>query len=558
MSVPLETMGVPVIILKEGSQRAAGREALRNNMMAAMAVAEILKTTYGPKGMDKMLVDSLGDVTITNDGATILDKMDIQHPAGKMLVQAAKGQDEEAGDGTKTSVIFAGDLLRQAEDLLDRNIHPTIIIQGYKMALDKTSELLDKLAETVRYEDDDILVKVAKTSLSSKAVSEARDYFAKLVVQAVKAVAEKRGDKWYVDINNVQIVKKHGGSLVDTQLVNGIVIDKEVVHPDMPKRVTNAKIAVLDAPLEIQKPDITTKIRVTDVEQLDSFLEEETKILKDMVEQIAATGANVVITQKGIDDVAQHFLAKKGILAVRRVKRSDVEKLARATGAKIVTNIDDLKPEDLGYADLVEERKIGEDKMVFIEGAKNPRSVTILIRGGFERIVDEAERSIHDALSAVADAIMDGKVVAGGGSVEVELAKHLREWAKTVPGKIQLAVEAFARALESLPQTLATNAGHDPIDVLMKLRSSHSDASKKWYGVDLNTGNPIDMWASGVIEPLRVKLNAYKAGTEAATLILRIDDMVAAKRTETGAGKKPEEKKEEEESGKSSTSSSSD
>ncbi|ESQ26185.1 MAG: thermosome, archaeal [uncultured Acidilobus sp. OSP8] len=558
MSVPLETMGVPVIILKEGSQRAAGREALRNNMMAAMAVAEILKTTYGPKGMDKMLVDSLGDVTITNDGATILDKMDIQHPAGKMLVQAAKGQDEEAGDGTKTSVIFAGDLLRQAEDLLDRNIHPTIIIQGYKMALDKTSELIDKLAETVRYEDDDILVKVAKTSLSSKAVSEARDYFAKLVVQAVKAVAEKRGDKWYVDINNVQIVKKHGGSLLDTQLVNGIVIDKEVVHPDMPKRVTNAKIAVLDAPLEIQKPEIDMEISISSPDAIKRLLDKQEKILQEKVEKIAATGANVVITQKGIDDVAQHFLAKKGILAVRRVKRSDVEKLARATGAKIVTNIDDLKPEDLGYADLVEERKIGEDKMVFIEGAKNPRSVTILIRGGFERIVDEAERSIHDALSAVADAIMDGKVVAGGGSVEVELAKHLREWAKTVPGKIQLAVEAFARALESLPQTLATNAGHDPIDVLMKLRSSHSDASKKWYGVDLNTGNPIDMWASGVIEPLRVKLNAYKAGTEAATLILRIDDMVAAKRTETGAGKKPEEKKEEEESGKSSTSSSSD
>jgi thermosome len=558
MSVPLETMGVPVIILKEGSQRAAGREALRNNMMAAMAVAEILKTTYGPKGMDKMLVDSLGDVTITNDGATILDKMDIQHPAGKMLVQAAKGQDEEAGDGTKTSVIFAGDLLRQAEDLLDRNIHPTIIIQGYKMALDKTSELIDKLAETVRYEDDDILVKVAKTSLSSKAVSEARDYFAKLVVQAVKAVAEKRGDKWYVDINNVQIVKKHGGSLLDTQLVNGIVIDKEVVHPDMPKRVTNAKIAVLDAPLEIQKPEIDMEISISSPDAIKRLLEKQEKILQEKVEKIAATGANVVITQKGIDDVAQHFLAKKGILAVRRVKRSDVEKLARATGAKIVTSIRDLKPESLGYAELVEERKVGNDKMVFIEGAKNPRSVTILIRGGFERIVDEAERSIHDALSAVADAIVDGKVVAGGGSVEVELAKHLREWAKTVPGKIQLAVEAFARALESLPQTLATNAGHDPIDVLMKLRSSHSDASKKWYGVDLNTGNPIDMWASGVIEPLRVKLNAYKAGTEAATLILRIDDMVAAKRTETGAGKKPEEKKEEEESGKSSTSSSSD
>ena len=559
MSAPLESMGVPVIILKEGTQRTAGREALRNNMMAAMAVAEILKTTYGPKGMDKMLVDSLGDVTITNDGATILDKMDIQHPAGKMLVQAAKGQDEEAGDGTKTSVIFAGELLRQAEDLLDRNIHPTLIIQGYKQALDKAIEFLDKIAEPVSIDDTDKLVKVAMTSLNSKAVHEAREYFAKMVVDAVRAVAEKRGDKWYVDINNVQIVKKHGGSLLDTVLVKGLVIDKEVVHPDMPKRVTNAKIAVLDAPLEIQKPEIDMEISISSPDAIKRLLEKQEKILQEKVEKIAATGANVVITQKGIDDVAQHFLAKKGILAVRRVKRSDIEKLARATGAKIVTNIDDLKPEDLGYADLVEERKVGEDKMVFIEGAKNPRSVTILIRAGFERMVDEAERSIHDALSAVADAIMDGKVVAGGGAVEIEVAKYVREWSKTVPGKIQLAVEAFAKALEALPQTLATNAGHDPIDVLMKLRSAHSDPSKKWYGIDLNTGNVVDMWSAGVLEPLRVKVNALKSGTEAATLILRIDDMVAAKRTETGAGKKGEEKKEEEESSSStSTSTSSD
>ncbi|ADL18721.1 Thermosome subunit beta [Acidilobus saccharovorans 345-15] len=557
MASQLETMGVPVIILKEGTQRTAGREALRNNMMAAIAVSEILKTTYGPKGMDKMLVDSLGDVTITNDGATILDKMDIQHPAGKMLVQAAKGQDEEAGDGTKTSVIFAGELLRQAEDLIDRNIHPTIIIQGYKSAVDKAIEVLNSIAEPVSIDDTDKLMKVAMTSLNSKAVGEAREYFAKIVVDAARAVAEKRGDSWYVDINNVQIVKKHGGALTDTQLVNGIVIDKEVVHPDMPKRVEHAKIAVLDAPLEIQKPEIDMEISISSPDAIKRLLDKQEKILQDKVEKIAATGANVVITQKGIDDVAQHFLAKKGILAVRRVKRSDIEKIARATGAKIVTNLDDLKPEDLGYADLVEERKVGEDKMVFIEGAKNPRSVTILIRAGFERMVDEAERAIHDALSAVADAIMDGKVVAGGGAVEAEVAKALREWSKGVPGKMQLAVEAFVKALEALPQTLATNAGYDPIDILMKLRSAHSDPSKKWYGIDLNTGNIVDMWANGVVEPLRVKVNAYKAGTEAATLILRIDDMVAAKKSSTGPSSGKKEGGEEEESSSSTSSTSS-
>ncbi|AMD30415.1 thermosome subunit beta [Acidilobus sp. 7A] len=561
MASQIENMGVPVIILKEGSQRTTGREALRNNMMAAIAVAEILKTTYGPKGMDKMLVDSLGDVTITNDGATILDKMDIQHPAGKMLVQAAKGQDEEAGDGTKTSVIFAGELLRQAEDLIDRNIHPTIIIQGYKTAVDKAVEVLNSIAEPVSIDDTEKLIKVAMTSLNSKAVGEAREYFAKIVVDAARAVAEMRGDKqYYVDINNVQIVKKHGGALTDTQLVNGIVIDKEVVHPDMPKRVEKARIALLDAPLEIQKPEIDMEISISSPDSIKRLLDKQEKILQDKVEKIAATGANVVITQKGIDDIAQHFLAKKGILAVRRVKRSDIEKLAKATGAKIVTNLDDLKPEDLGYADLVEERKVGEDKMVFVEGAKNPKSVTILVRAGFERMVDEAERAIHDALSSVADAIMDGKIVAGGGAVEAEVAKSLREWSKGVPGKVQLAVEAFVKALEALPQTLATNAGYDPIDILMKLRSTHSDQSKKWYGIDLNTGNIVDMWAKGVVEPLRVKVNAYKAGTEAATLILRIDDMVAAKRSTTGgpSGKKEGGKEEEESSPSTSSSGSSD
>ncbi len=538
-AVPLaEPTGIPVIILKEGTQRSYGREAVRSNIMAVKAIAEILRTTYGPKGMDKMLVDSLGDITITNDGATILDKMDIQHPAAKMLVQIAKGQDEEAGDGTKTSVIFAGELIKEAEKLLDANIHPTLIIQGYKKALNKAIEIINEIAEPVSIDDTEKLIKIARTSLNSKAVHEAKEYFAQLAVEAVRAIAEKRGDRYYVDLNNIQIIKKHGGSLKDTKLIKGIVLDKEVVHPDMPKRVENAKIAVLDTPLEIEKPEIDMEISITDPLAIQRLLEKQEKLLREMVEKIAATGANVVITQKGIDDVAQHFLAKKGILAVRRVKRSDIEKIARATGARIVTNIDDLTPDDLGYAELVEERRVGEDKMVFIEGAKNPRSVTILIRGGFERLVEEADRALHDALSAVADAVMDGKIVAGGGATEEEVARRLREYAKTVVGKEQLAVEAFIKALESLPQTLAYNAGLDPIEVLMKLRSAH-EAGQKWAGIDLDSGDIVDMWEKGVVEPSRVKANAFKAGTEVSSLILRIDDVIAAKKEkEEGKGPK--------------------
>ncbi|MEB3861092.1 MAG: TCP-1/cpn60 chaperonin family protein [Desulfurococcales archaeon] len=537
MAPVAEPTGVPVIILKEGTQRSYGREAVRSNIMAVKAIAEILKTTYGPKGMDKMLVDSLGDITITNDGATILDKMDVQHPAAKMLVQIAKGQDEEAGDGTKTAVIFAGELIKEAEKLLDANIHPTLIIEGYKKALNRALEIIQEIAEPVDINDTEKLLLVARTSLNSKAVHDTKDYFAQLAVEAVRAIAEKRGDRYYVDLNNIQIIKKHGGSLRDTMLVKGIVLDKEVVHPDMPKRVENAKIAVLDTPLEIEKPEIDMEISINNPDLIQKLLEKQEKILAEKVEKIAATGANVVITQKGIDDVAQHFLAKRGILAVRRVKRSDIEKVARATGAKIVTNIDDLRPEDLGEAELVEERKVGEDKMVFIEGAKNPRSVTIVIRGGFERLVEEADRALHDSLSAVADAVMDGKIVAGGGATEVEIARRLREWAKTIEGKEQLAVEGFIKALESLPQTLAFNAGHDPIEVLMKLRSAHEEG-KKWAGVDIETGEIVDMWEKGVIEPARVKTNAFKAGTEVASLILRIDDVIAAKREETKEDKK--------------------
>ncbi|MGB9817461.1 MAG: thermosome subunit beta [Desulfurococcaceae archaeon] len=543
-----EPTGIPVLILKEGTQRTAGKDALRISILAARAVAEMVKTTYGPKGMDKMLVDALGDVTITNDGATILDKAEIQHPAGKMLVHVAKSQDSEVGDGTKRAVIIAGELLKQAEDLLNKNIHPTVIVSGFRKAMEEALRILDQIAIPINVNDDEVLRKVARTSLTSKAVHDAREYFADIAVKAVKQVAEPRGDKIYVDIDNIQIIKKYGGSLMDTQLVYGIVLDKEVVHPGMPRRVEKARIALLDAPLEVEKPEITAKINITSPEMIKAFLDEESKMLKEMVDKIAEVGANVVVCQKGIDEVAQHFLAKKGILAVRRVKRSDLEKLERATGGKIASNIEDLKPEDLGYAELVEERKIGEDKMVFIEGCKNPRSVSIVIRGGLERLVDEAERSFRDALSAVADALKDGKIVAGGGAVEMEIAKHLRKYAVKVGGKEQLAIEAFARAIEGLVVAMLENAGLDTIDMIMKLRAAHEKEEGKWIGVDLNTGELVNMLDNGVVEPVSVIATAIKGGTEAATIVLRIDDIIAASKLEKKeeAGKKPEEEKKEE------------
>ncbi|MEM1533239.1 MAG: thermosome subunit beta [Desulfurococcaceae archaeon] len=543
-----EPTGIPVLILKEGTQRTAGRDALRNNIMAVRAIAETLRTTYGPKGMDKMLVDALGDVTITNDGATILDKMDVQHPAAKMLVQIAKGQDEEVGDGTKTAVIFAGELLRNAEELLAKEVHPTVIVSGFRKALEEAIKVIQDLSEPIDISDEETLKKVAMTALTSKAVHGAREHFAEIAVKAIRQVAEERAGKYYVDLDNVQIIKKHGGSLLDTQLVYGIVLDKEVVHPGMPRRVEKARIALLDAPLEVEKPEIDAEIRISSPEQMRGFLQEEEEILKGMVDRIASVGANVVICQKGIDEVAQHFLAKKGILAVRRVKRSDMEKLERATGGRIVSNIDDLKPEDLGYAELVEERKIGEDKMVFVEGCKNPRAVSILIRGGLERLVDEAERAFRDALSAVADALKDGKVVIGGGAIEVELAKYLRKHAKTIGGKEQLAIESFAKSLEGLSITLAENAGLDPVEILMKLRAAHETDAGKTVGINVFSGQVEDMKALGVIEPLSVKANAIKAGTEAATLVLRIDDVIAASKTakeEKEKGAKKEEKEEE-------------
>ncbi|MCC6022301.1 MAG: TCP-1/cpn60 chaperonin family protein [Desulfurococcaceae archaeon] len=539
--------GIPVLILKEGSTRTTGEDALRANMMAAITIAEMLRTTYGPRGMDKMLVDTLGDVTITNDGATILDKMDVQHPAAKMLVQIAKGQDDEVGDGTKTAVIFAGELLKNASELLAKDVHPTIIINGYKRALEEATRIARELAKPVSIDDEGVLIRIASTALTSKAVHGVRDYFAKIAVKAVKQVAELRGDRWYVDLDNIQIIKKHGASLADSQLVYGVVLDKEVVHPGMPKRVEKARIALLDAPLEIEKPEIDAEIRISDPLQMRKFIEEKENILKEYVEKLAAVGANVVICQKGIDDVAQHFLAKKGILAVRRVKRSDMEKLERATGGRIVSNLDDLTPNDLGYAELVEERKVGEDKMVFVEGTKNPRAVSIVIRGGLERVVDEAERSFRDALCVVADVIKYPYITYGGGAFEIELASRIREFATKIGGKEQLAVEAFAKALEGIVVALVENAGLDPVDYLMKLRAAHKRDDGYKYGVNVFTGDIANMEELGVIEPLAVKTNALKAGTEAATMILRIDDVIAAARSKEKESKKPETGKKEEE-----------
>ena len=520
--------GQPVLILKEGTSRRRGREAQRNNIMAARIIAEVLRSTLGPRGMDKMLIDSLGDITITNDGATILDEIEVEHPAAKMMVEVAKTQDDMVGDGTTTAVVLAGELLKRAEELLDQNIHPTVIVSGYRKAVQKAVEILNKIGIEIDLEDRETLKKIALTSMSSKAVGAAKDHLAEIAIDAVKQIVEERGGKRVADIDHIQIIKKEGKSIFDTQLVNGIIIDKEVVHPGMPKRIEEAKIALLDCPLEVEKTEFNAEIRIRDPTQMKAFLDQETRMLKEMVEKVKAVGANVVFCQKGIDDMAQHFLAKEGILAARRVKQSDMEKLARATGGRIVTNLDDLKPEDLGTAGLVEERKIGDDKMIFVEKCKNPRSVAILIRAGLERMVDEAERAMHDALSVVSDVIENNKIVAGGGAIEAEIAKHLRDYATTVGGREQLAIEAFAESLEVVPKTLAENAGLEPIDIMVELRAAHEKTDGHLMGVDVYTGKIINMYEKGVIEPLSVKEQAIKSAAEAASMILRIDDVIAA------------------------------
>ena len=539
--------GQPVLILKEGTARSRGREAQRNNIMAARVIAEAVRTTLGPRGMDKMLVDSLGDITITNDGAAILKEIEVEHPAAKMMVEVAKTQDDMVGDGTTTAVVLAGEFLKKAEELLDQNIHPTVIVSGYRKAVQKAVEILDKMSMTVDLDDKETLRKVALTSMGSKAVGTARSHLAEIAIEAVKQIAEKRGEKWVADIDNIQIIKKEGKSLHDTELVKGIILDKEVVHAGMPKRIENAKIALLNCPLEVEKTEFSAEIRIRDPLQMKAFLDKETEMLKKMVEKIKSAGANVVICQKGIDDMAQHFLAKEGILAVRRAKESDMEKLSRATGGKIVTNLEDLKPEDLGYAELVEERKIGDDRMVFIEGCKDPRSVSVLIRAGLERMVDEAERAMHDALSVVSDVIERNKIVPGGGAVEAELAKELRRYAAQIGGREQLAIEAFADALEIIPKTLAENAGLEPIDIMVELRAAHEKSDGYMYGVDVFSGKIANMYEKGVIEPLAVKEQAIKSAAEAASMILRIDDVIAASKLKEEEKGKGAEKEEEEE-----------
>ncbi len=538
--------GQPVLILKEGSSRSQGKEAQKNNIMAAKIVAEAVKSSIGPKGMDKMLVDSTGDVTITSDGHTILNEMEVEHPAAKMMVEVSKTQDDEVGDGTTSAVVVAGELLSKAEELLEQNLHPTIIVEGYRKAANKALETLEKIAIPVEPTDGESLKKIAMTSMASKLVSENRQQLAELSVGAILHAAQKIAGEYQVDLDDVMIEKKPGESIASTTLIEGIVLSKEAAHSGMPKRVEKANIALLNLALEVKKPQFDAKINIDDPAQMQAFLHEEENMLRSMVEKISSAGANVVICQKGIDDLAQHFLAKKGILAFKQAKESDMSKLAKATGGKITTTLDGLTKKDLGYANVVEERKIGEDKLTFIEGCKNPKAVAILIRGGTQRIIDEAERSIHDALCVVRDVVRQPKIVAGGGAPEEEIAKTLRKYSETLPGREQLAAMSFADAIEIVPTTLGQNAGLDPIDILSDLRAQH-EKGKVWVGVNVFSGKVEDMKKLEILEPLAVKKQMIKSATEAATMILRIDDVITGGKTKTqpmspgGAGGMPPE-----------------
>ncbi len=528
--------GQPVLILKEGTTRSRGKEAQRNNIMAARVVGEVLKTTLGPRGMDKMLIDNLGDITITNDGATILNEIEVEHPAAKMMVEIAKTQDDMVGDGTTTAVILASELLKKAEELLDQNIHPTILVSGYRKAAARAIEVIEKVAVPIDVTDKKAMLKVALTSMGSKAVGGAKEHLAEISIDAVTQIAEKRGDKTIADIDNIQLIKKTGKSLLETQLVQGIIVDKEVVHPGMPKKKENAKIALLDSPLEIEKTEISAEIRIRDPTQMQAFLNQENSMMQDMAIKIKKSGADVVFCQKGIDDMVQHFLAKEGIIAARRVKESDMEKLSKATGARIVSDLEDLKSADLGIAGKVEERKIGDDKMLFVEKCKDPHAVAILIRAGLERLVDEAERAMTDSLSVVSDVVENNKIVAGGGAVEVEIAKELRKYANKVGGREQLAIEAFADAMEIIPRALSENAGLEPIDILVELRSAHDKEEGKFKGINVFTGKVQNSIENGVIEPAVVKEQALKSAAESAAMILRIDDVISSSKPKGGPG----------------------
>jgi thermosome len=527
--------GMPVVILREGTRENKGKEAQKNNLTAAKLVAEVVKSSLGPRGMDKMLVDSLGDVTITNDGATILKEIDVQHPAAKMVVEVAKSVDNEVGDGTTSSVIFTGSLLEKAEELIDKNVHPSVIVDGYTAASIEALRTLDKIAIKVKTDDRDLLAKIANTSMYSKLVSEDSPVLSKIVVDATQMVAEfnEKTKTLKVDLDNIKVEKKAGGSMQDTSLIKGIVLDKEVVHGGMPKRIEKAKIALINSPLEIEKTEMSAEIRISDPQQMQMFLEEENNMLRAMVEKVKSSGANVLLCQKGIDDLAQHYLAKDGIIAVRRVKESDMLKLTKATGARLVNNIDDLSSKDLGTADVVEERKVENDKWVFIEGCKNPKAVTILVRGGSQRVVDEADRSLHDALMVMKDVLEKPFIVAGGGAPEAYIATHIRNWSSSLEGREQLAVIKFAEALETIPISLATNAGMDPIDTMAELRAKQNKGMK-WTGVNVRSTTVSEMFKQNILEPVVIKEQIIKSATEAACMLLRIDDVIASSKSKGG------------------------
>jgi len=521
----------PIIVLKEGTERAKNREAQYNNIAAARAVADAVRSTLGPKGMDKMLVDSLGDVVITNDGVTILKEIDIQHPAAKMVVEVAKTQDNECGDGTTTAVIMAGELLKKAESLIEQGIHPTILANGYRMAAAKAMEILDTIAVEVTPNDEEMLKKIAKTAMTGKSVGGQRDFLADLAVKAIKAVAEKKNGKWEVDVENIKVEKKTGGSIAESSLIQGIIMDKERVHSRMPKQIKNAKIALVTGSLETKKTEVEAKIQIRDPAAMQRFLDEEESNLRAMADKVKAVGANVVFCQKGIDDLVQHYLSKHGIYGCRRLKESDMEKLAKATGGKMVGNVMDLEVSDLGFAELVDERKIGEENMTYVTGCKNPKAISLMIRGGTEHVIEEVDRAMHDALRVVGITVEDGKAVPGGGAPEIELSLRLASYASSVGGREQLAIEAFAQAMEVVPWALAENAGLDAMDVVIKLKSAHEGKkANKNAGLNLNTGEPIDMLKENVIEPLRVKTQAVKSASEVANMILRIDDVIASRK----------------------------
>jgi thermosome len=516
----------PVLVLKESALQQKGKDAQENNIAAAKLVAELVKSSLGPRGLDKMLVDSLGDVTITNDGATILKEIDVQHPAAKMMVEIAKTVDNEVGDGTTSSVVFGGALLARAEDLLKKDVHSSTIVEGYQNAAEKTLEIFSTLSKKIRPDDRDSLLKIATTSMQSKLISEDSGILSKIVVDAILNIAIKKDDEYTVDLENLKVEKKSGGSIQDTQIIKGIVLDKEIVHSGMPTKIEKAHIALINSALEIEKTEMSSEIRITDPTQMQMFLEEENRMLKTMVDKLHDVGANVLVCQKGIDDIAQHYLSKHGIMAIRRVKESDMIKLTKATGGRVISNLDDLSEKDLGYADLAQQKKIESDKWVFIEGCKHPQSVTLLIRGGSQRVIDEVDRSIHDALMVVKDVIEKPEIVAGGGAPEAFAASQLKEWANNFDGREQLAIKKYAEALETIPLTIAENAGMDPIDVMATLRSKQNQG-QKWTGIDARNTKIADMFAIDVVEPIVVKEQIIKSATEAACMILRIDDVIA-------------------------------